>query len=165
MLIISFVPFLLFYSWKKAEEFEELGFIITLKSIGLTALNFGIDLHPSKISTRILVISLVMTTFLLMKHWEAILISFLAKQTVSLPFNNLQEFYENTKSRLLIVPGGMIENDFRHSTDPLWQKIFRDRIGPHLAEVKAYPDSSTDLFHFIENDYNTAIYDLYEAYT
>jgi len=55
-----------------------------------------------------------MTTFLLMKHWEAILISFLAKQTVSLPFNNLEEFYENTDGRLIIMPGGMIENDFRY---------------------------------------------------
>ena len=165
LLLLSCGPLLLFFGWKRVKESEQQTFVTMIRSVGLTALNFGIDLHPSKTSTRIIVISLVMTTFLLMKHWEAILISFLAKQTVSLPFINLQELKENTESRLLIMPGGMIENDFRYSTDPLWQNIFRNRIEPHLAEVKAYPDYPTNMFHFIEDDYNTAVYDVYEAYT
>ena len=62
------------------------------------------------------------------------------------------------------MPGGMIEDDFIYSHDPLWQKVYHERIEPHLEEVVAYPDYSMDMFHFMDNDYNTAIYDVYQAY-
>ena len=164
MFILLTIPFLLMFVWRKSSEHEQLGPLGVLSSVGLSVLNYGNDLNPRKTSTRMILFSFVIGTFLLMKHWEAILISFLAKQTVALPFNNLKEFYENTNDRLLIMPGGMIENDFRYSNDTLWQKVFHERIEPHLEEVKAYPDFLTDMFHFIEQDYNTAIYDAYDAY-
>ena len=165
MLLLLTIPFLLMFVWRKGSEPEHLGPVSVLSSVGLSVLNYGNDLHPRKTSTRIILISFVIGTFLLMKHWEAILISFLAKQTVALPFNNLREFYENTNDRLMIMPGGMIENDFRYSNDTLWQKVFHERIEPHLEEVKAYPDFITDMFHFIEKDYHTAIYDAYDAWS
>ena len=164
MFILMITPLLLMFAWRKGRESEELGVVLVLRSVGMSVLNYGNDLNPRKTSTRIILITFVIGAFLLMKHWEAILISFLSAPKVALPFNDLKEFYEKTNGRLLIMPGGMIEDDFIYSHDPLWQKVYHERIEPHLEEVVAYPDYSMDMFHFMDNDYNTAIYDVYQAY-
>ena len=105
-----------------------------------------------------------MAAFVLMEHYKGILISFMAKQTIALSFQDISDLYKNTDMRIAIMPGGMVENDFRYSKDPLWQKIFQERVEPHLEEIKAYPNHITDMTHFIRNDYKTAMYDVYQAY-
>ena len=158
------LPIITFVLWHKAEEPETIQIEQAVSAVGFAALNMGTELNPRRASSRILVLSFVFAAFLLMKHWEAILISFLATQSVNLPFLNIEDLFKNTDMRLVIIPGGMIENDFRYSTSPLWQAVFKERIEPHLEEIASYEDHAIDLHYFIRNDYKTALYDVYEAY-
>ena len=159
------LPIIIIFLWRKVKEPDAIQIQQAISAVGFAALNMGTDLNPQRAPSRILVISFVLAGFLLMKHWEAILISFLATQTVNLPFINIEDLSKNTDIRLVIMPGGMIENDFRYSNSPLWQTVFKERVEPHLEEIASYKDHPTDLQYFIRNDYKTAMYDFYEAYT
>ena len=67
--------------------------------------------------------------------------------------------YTNTPFRLAMIPATSYEDNFKFSPDPLWQKIYKERIQPHLQEYADYPDHLTDMVHFIKNDFVTALYD------
>ena len=100
-----------------------------------------------------------MASALLYWHWEAMLVSYLATRKTVLPFNTLSEMYENTDFRLALIPSTSFEDSFKYSTDPLWQKIFKERLQPHLQEYSDYPDHLSDMVSFLRNDYKTALYD------
>ena len=158
------LPLIIIFLWRRVNEPGAIQLEQAISAVGFAALNMGTELNPQRAPSRILLLSFVLAAFLLMKHWEAILISFLATQTVNLPFINIEDLFKNTDMRLVIMPGGMIENDFRYS-EGLWQAVFKERVEPHLKEIALYEDHPTDLQHFIRNDYKTAMYDFYEAYT
>ena len=105
--------------------------------------------------------SAIVVGALLYWHWEAMLVSYLAIRKTVLPFATLEEMYTNTPFRLAMIPSSAYEDDFKFSPDPLWQKIYKERIQPHLAEYAAYPDHLFDMNHFIENDFKTALYEGY----
>ena len=100
-----------------------------------------------------------MASALLYWHWEAMLVSYLATRKTVLPFHTLSEMYENTDFRLALIPSTSFEDSFKYSTDPLWQKIFKERLQPHLQEYSDYPDHLSDMVSFLRNDYKTALYD------
>ena len=87
------------------------------------------------------------------------LVSYLATRKTVLPFHTLSEMYENTDFRLALIPSTSFEDSFKYSTDPLWQKIFKERLQPHLQEYSDYPDHLSDMVSFLRNDYKTALYD------
>jgi hypothetical protein len=96
-------------------------------------------------------------------HWEAMLVSYLAIRKIIMPFNSLSEMYTDSNFRLAVVPSTFFEDTFRYSRDPLWKKIFEERVEPHLEEYNAYPQASSDITYFIRNDYSTAVYDTFVA--
>ena len=87
------------------------------------------------------------------------LVSYLATRKTVLPFHTLSEMYENTDFRLALIPSTSFEDSFKYSADPLWQKIFKERLQPHLQEYSDYPDHLSDMVNFLRNDYKTALYD------
>ena len=76
-----------------------------------------------------------------------------------LPFKTAEELFIDTNKRIALIPGSNFVIDFKYSATPLWQKIYKDRIEPHLEEYESYPDHLTDMAYFIKNDFNTAYYD------
>ena len=102
-----------------------------------------------------------MASALLYWHWEAMLVSYLATRKTVLPFNTLSEMYENTDFRLALIPDTSFENSFKYSTDPLWQKIYKERLEPNLQEYRDHLSGGlmNDMFHFLQNDFKTALYD------
>ena len=64
---------------------------------------------------------------------------------------------------IIIIPSTSLEDDFKYSADPIWQKIYKDRLEPNLQEYSNYPDHLSNMVHFIKNDFDTALYDAYLA--
>ena len=81
-----------------------------------------------------------------------------------MPFTSIEELYYNTNFRISLVPNAAHEDDFARSVNPIFQKIYEDRIKPHRKEYLNYPILSVkDTINFIRNDYKTAVYALYGA--
>ena len=64
----------------------------------------------------------------------------LATRTISMPFRDLTDLVENTQFRIILLPGSSLEDDFKTSTDPIWQAAWTDRVKPHLEEHVAFTD-------------------------
>ena len=79
-----------------------------------------------------------------------------------MPFTTIEELYYNTNFRISLTPNSAQQDDFAQSKDQLFQKIYEERIKPHLQEYLDYPIlSSDDAFNLIRNDYKTAVYTLH----
>ena len=87
------------------------------------------------------------------------LVSYLAVRKTVLPFNSLSEMYERTNFRLALIPSTSYEDNFKYSNDPLFNKIYKERIEPHLEEYQEYEHHLSDMIHFLRNDYETALYE------
>ena len=61
-------------------------------------------------------------------HWEAMLISYLAKRVTPLPFTNMQELYDSDY-RLATGPGTSNWDSFEFGND-LWKKIHKEKLEP-----------------------------------
>ena len=112
----------------------------------------------------IIFFSILITTVLIYYHWAAMLITHLTIRKTSMPFRTIEDLYYNTNFRISLLPNSAQEDDFAQSADPMFQKIYSERIKPHLQEYSAYPiQSIKDNINFIQNDYKTAVYTLYES--
>ena len=79
-----------------------------------------------------------------------------------MPFTTIEELYYNTNFRISLTPNSAQQDDFAQSKDQLFQKIYEERIKPHLQEYLDYPIiSNNDKSNFIKNDYKTAVYSLH----
>jgi hypothetical protein len=83
------------------------------------------------------------------------LISYLSIRVTHIPFNSLREMYENSNYRLALIPGSSHEDIFKLSNDPLWQKVYIERIKPFLEEYKTY---GPYIAQIVLEEANTAIY-------
>ena len=101
--------------------------------------------------------SFIVAAAVLYYHWEAMLVSYLSTRKVTLPFLTLQELYYDTNLRLAIRPSTSWEDNFKYSSEELFQKIFKDRVLPYKDEYEEFPFSH-GMTYLIENDYNTALY-------
>ena len=70
--------------------------------------------------------------------WEAYLIFQMTTQELILPFNNLDELLEKTDFRVAIKPGGSQELTFRTSPFPVVQRVYEERIQPHMEVFASY---------------------------
>ena len=59
-------------------------------------------------------------------HWEAMLISYLAKIVTPIPFSNMLELY-NSDYQLTTLGGSYFVDVFRYG-DELWQLIYREKM-------------------------------------
>ena len=69
-------------------------------------------------------------------HWQAMLISYLSKRVVVLPFNNIPELIDNTNLRIAVLPGSYHEDKFKFATDHYMKIAWKERIQPFLHEYK-----------------------------
>ena len=77
-----------------------------------------------------------------------------------MPFTTLDDLYRNTKMRIALVADSSWERDFKDTLNPTWQKIYSERIQPHLEEYSAHSSNAAwgDMNYFLMNDYDTALY-------
>jgi hypothetical protein len=70
-------------------------------------------------------------------HWEAMLVSYLANRVIVLPFNSLAELSQTSGYRMYLSPGSAEEDSFKLATDPIWQKMWTEKILPYMDEFNA----------------------------
>ncbi len=75
--------------------------------------------------------------------WQATVTSFLTTKLSRLPFNSLSELASSTDYRVFVRPGSSSDNTFRMSQNPLYQKVWRERIEPYLEEYAGEKFRST----------------------
>ena len=105
------------------------------------------------------IISMLIAAALIFYHWEAMLVSYLSSRKTIMPFSTITDMYLNTDFRLALIPATSYEDDFKYSTDPIWNKIYEERLEPYLQEYSNYPDHLSDMIHFIRDDFSTALYE------
>ena len=76
--------------------------------------------------------------FLLYLQWEAMLISYLAKREITLPFNDMSSLVTKSDFKIAVIPGSSYEDAFKTATDPFWKKAWKERIEPYLEYYKPY---------------------------
>ena len=114
---------------------------------------------PSKLPAQIALMSLIFFGTMMWWHWEAMVISYLAVVVTVLPFKDIPDLVTNTQFRIVLMPGGANEDDFKTSRDPTWQTAWTDRIQPHLEEHVGF--SHQDFAYEITKESLTAWYDDY----
>ena len=108
------------------------------------------------------IFSILITAVLIYYHWAAMLITHLTTKKIIMPFTNIEDLYYNTNFRIALTPNSGELDDFSQSKDQLFQKIYDERIKPHLQDYLDYPIRNVnDNFNFIMNDYKTAVYTLH----
>ena len=70
-------------------------------------------------------------------HWEAMLISYLAKIVIPVPFSNMQELYKSDY-QFTTLAGSAFSDSFKNGNE-LWQLIYTEKletldIGPAAAD-------------------------------
>ena len=81
-----------------------------------------------------------------------------------MPFTSVEDMYLNTKFRLALMPATTHEDNFKYSPDPLWQKIYNERLQPHLDEYAGHV-SAAAMVLFIREDFKTVAYGDYKTFT
>ena len=71
-------------------------------------------------------------------YWEAMLVSFLAKQIVVLPFTGIESLMAKSDYQIAVWPGTYSQDVFAFSIDPVWQKAWTERIEPYLDDYRPY---------------------------
>ena len=82
-----------------------------------------------------------------------------------MPFTSVTDMYLNTDFRLALIPSTTFEDNFKYSTEPLWQGLYNERIKPYLTEYSSYENYLSDMVHFIRDDFSTALIDTHIAIT
>ena len=88
-------------------------------------------------------------------HWQAMLISYLSKRVVELPFNNIPELLANTNFRIAVLPGSYHEDAFKYATDHNWKIAWKERIQPFIHE---YKDNKGNMTQYPLADSSIALY-------
>ena len=94
----------------------------------------GWNTLPSKLPAKIALFSLLFFGTMMIWHWEAMLISYLATRIISLPFKDIPDLVSNTDFGIILRPGTAFEDAFKTSHDQIWQTAWTDRVQPHLEE-------------------------------
>ena len=67
-----------------------------------------------------------------------------------MPFDSLSTLMDNTNFKLTTYPNTALENKFKFSTNPLWQKAWNERMEPYRDELKPYFGT---FFYYIKNKF------------
>lgn len=90
-------------------------------------------------------------------HWEAMLISYLAKIVIPIPFTNMQELYESEYQFTTL--GGSSYSDAFKTGDKLWKRIYDEK----LEKLDQYCGSAKDCRDWLLMDAKNAVYYDYKA--
>ena len=117
--------------------------------------NLGYEFKSDKIRNRIAASSVLVGGMVIYYYWESGLISHLAFKTTNMPFNTLEEFSENTNFKLVVARGSVFLEFFKHSDDPVRNKIWTEKLEPFLDQLPLLADIETRIL----NDQYTVAYD------
>ena len=159
------IPPVLFYVSKFAEEIQGMKIEESYGAVYVALLLLGSSHDPVKYSTRIAFVCMLLAAALIYWHWEAMLVSYLATRKTVMPFTSVTDMYLNTDFRLALIPSTTFEDNFKYSTEPLWQGLYNERIKPYLTEYSSYENYLSDMVHFIRDDFSTALIDTHIAIT
>ena len=85
-------------------------------------------------------------------HWDAELISYLAKVVIPMPFSNMAELYESDY-QFTTLGESAFSDSFKNGNE-LWQKIYRDK----LEAGDQYCASKRDCLDWLLLDTKNALY-------
>ena len=85
-------------------------------------------------------------------HWEAMLISYLARIVISIPFSNMQELYDSDY-QVNTLAGSVYYDAFKYGND-LWQMILKEK----LEKVDHDCSSTEDCRNWLLLDAKNALY-------
>ena len=164
---LIFVPLLLniIVTKMKRRKTNELSifecYIFVISSIT----SFGYSLNSSKTKDRIAFVCVLIGGMLIYTHWEGQLISHLAVQKTNFPFNNLKEFSQNTKYKLIVSKGTVYVDYFKNTDDPLRRKIWTEKIEPFFDQMPLDEELEEKiLYDPYKVVYTHAIHKLTQAY-
>ena len=87
------------------------------------------------------------------------LITYLSTRKTTMPFTSIKDLYLHTTFKVVLNPNTADEDIFKHASDPIFQKVYEERIKPHLQEYLDHPILSViDCIPFIENDFEIAAF-------
>ena len=91
-------------------------------------------------------------------YWEAMLISYLSTRFISLPFTNIRDLVENSDFKIGLLKATSMEDSFKLSTDPIWQKAYSERIKPFFDQFAPFNENLDKLDELALKDESVAIY-------
>ena len=71
-------------------------------------------------------------------NWEAMLISYLSTRVIALPFHGVESLFDKSDYQIALWPGTALENTFKLSIEPVFQKAWTERIEPYLDFYQKY---------------------------
>ncbi len=67
---------------------------------------------------------------------------------------------EKTDTKIALVPNSASEDEFKQSTDPLWQRAWKERVQPNINN---YPMTVSELMRFTVENSGYAFYNVYSS--
>ena len=108
-------------------------------------LNFSRVAIPSQYSIRLALACLLIGGMTFYYHWEAELIAYMSVRKINLPFENLKELSETPGFKLLLPKGSVFIDTFKNSDDPIYSKIWNEKINPFYDDLPLAEDVLTRL--------------------
>ena len=109
---------------------------------------------PINNASRIIVGTILFSGIVVYQCWEASLESMLAIKKADPPFQTLQELSKDSDYNLFTAKGTVYVDHFRYSKDPLYNKIWDEKMKPYVNEFPSYGE----LFEYAIDNPQTIIY-------
>ena len=74
--------------------------------------------------------------------WEAMLVSYLAVQIVTLPFTGVETLLSSSNYKILVLPGSYTQSVFEFAIDPTWKALWTERLEPYIGYYEKYLGNS-----------------------
>ena len=88
------------------------------------------------------------------------LISYLAQRVITLPFDSVKSLLEKSDFNIGVAAGSAMEDIFKFSNDPDFQRAYKERIEPYLDRYKPYGRKLNDLLLDGKNPDVGAVYEI-----
>ena len=92
--------------------------------------------------------------------WKAKLTSNLTTRVTTLPFDSLKSLLDKSNLNIGLNPGSSMEDMFKFSNDPDFQRAYKERIEPHLDRYKPYGRRLNELLMDGKNPDVGAVFEL-----
>jgi hypothetical protein len=76
------------------------------------------------------------------------LISYLSKRTITLPFKDIEELMLKTDYKIFLKPYSSQMDSLRYSSVPILQRAFTERVEPNLPFYVDFLEIAGKCFHF-----------------
>ena len=100
--------------------------------------------------------SVMLAGIVIYYYWEAMLISYLAVRRTELPFKTMSDLAANSNYKLLVGRGTSHLDQFRYSNEPLYTKLWIDKIAPYADNLPLFKDLPNSI---LEDSYSVGFYD------